>query len=568
MHPLIKLQSALKENEAILIDSNDYHLSEYLSDHFKLREYYSSFNGSYGVLVIDKFNAYLWTDGRYYIQARKQINQYITLMLPNNTNYKQYLDFLCSYDKVYFDGRITKSSDGIFLKEKGINIDSNYKFDDNLEPIFFTKPFILGNEYCGFNYNYKINKIRQLIKENGANLHILSKLDDIAWILNLRGNDIPYNPVNFAFLIIDLDNTYLFISDEKKTITNNYQDITILNYDDIYSFINNISNKKILIDINSVNYSLYNSINNANIIINKKNPSLMLKAIKNDIEINNIKKCHIKDGVAVTKFMYYLKNNYKNLTEYDAQLYLDNLRSQIDDYIELSFNTISAYNSNAAMAHYQASKDNPVKLGAGLLLVDSGGHYYSGTTDITRTFILGEISPSWKDYYTLVLKGMINLSKARFLYGCRGESLDVLARIPLWNKYLEYEHGTGHGIGYLLNVHEGPNAFRWRFSNNNCIIEPNMVTSCEPGIYIENELGIRIENEMVSKIDIKNNYGTFLSFDTLTYVPIDIDGINISLLNNDEIDFLNNYHQKVYELISPYLNDEEKIFLKNYTRKI
>ena len=330
-----------------------------------------------------------------------------------------------------------------------------------------------------------------------------------------------------------------------------------------------------MIDLDHTNYELYKSIEVGNTIIDTTDPITLLKSIKNASEIKNTRKAQIKDCVTLTKFMYNLKNNFnanKEMTEVSVAEDLYQMRSQNKGFIDLSFDTISAWNGNAAMAHYSPTKENCAKIeGSGLLLVDSGAHYLEGTTDITRTFALGKISEEMKKSFTLVLKAHINLAKLRFMKGCRGINLDVIARAPIWQEKMDYNHGTGHGIGYLLSVHEGPNCFRWRHTKKETEMTelvPGMITSDEPGLYFENKYGIRIESDILVVEDETNEYGTFYKFENLTYVPIDLDAINPKLLNKEEKKWLNDYHKKCYEVLSPKLTEKQKEWLKEYTKEI
>lgn len=378
-----------------------------------------------------------------------------------------------------------------------------------------------------------------------------------------------------SYLVINEKTCDLFI-DRKKVDDKMFDyfksiNVNIHSYGEINSFIDKYRGI-IMLDYKKVNYSIFSSIKCE--IINVVNPSILMKSIKNQIEIDNLKKVHIKDGVAVTKFMYWLKTNIGSLeiSEISAQNYLYKLRENIDSYIEPSFDTISAYKANAAMMHYSAStKTNSLLLPEGLLLVDSGGHYYEGTTDITRTFGLGKITNEERDYFTLVLQSVLNLAHIKFLKGCTGLNLDILARGPIWNNLVDYKCGTGHGVGYLLSVHEAPNGFRWKVvpeRNDSTAFIPGMVTTNEPGIYLEGKFGIRIEQELLCVEVANNDFGTFYGFDYLTYVPIDLDCINPKLLTPEAILNLNKYHEDVYNKISPYLTNNEAKWLKKYTRNI
>ena len=417
------------------------------------------------------------------------------------------------------------------------------------------------------------------MKEQGATTFILTALDDIAWLFNIRGNDIPYNPVVLSYAIVTMDKAYFFanpsvIGEEVKSEFAKNQ-ICIQDYEKIYKVVQQLTESEVvLLDENKVNYKLFCLINPQIKVINSINPTTLAKAVKNPVEIENLRKAHLKDGIAVTKFMYWLKKNAltSKITEISASDYLEELRSANESFLELSFGTISAFGPNAAMMHYSATEESNATLEPGnFLLVDSGGQYYEGTTDITRTFAIGEVSDELKKHFTLVTKSMLNLANAKFLHGCTGLNLDILARGPLWNIGIDYRCGTGHGVGYLLNVHEAPNGFRWKVvpeRNDSCVLEEGMVTTDEPGVYIEGSHGIRTENELICRKDEKNEYGQFMSFETITYVPIDLDAIDPTYLNQIDKDQLNQYHAMVYEKISPYLTSEEQVWLKEYTRAI
>ena len=417
------------------------------------------------------------------------------------------------------------------------------------------------------------------MKEKKATTHILASLDDIAWLFNIRGRDVKYNPVLLSYAVITLDNVYLFIdenklTDEIKTELNKGNTI-IKPYFDIYEFVKEINkDEKVLLDKSKVNYAIYNNIPSDVEKINASNPTMLFKAVKNKVELENIRKCHIRDGVAMTKFMYWVKNNVGkiDMDEISIDEKLLSFRKEQENFIEPSFNTIAGYKDHGAIIHYSATKETVYKLEAeGLLLVDSGGQYYDGTTDITRMYVLGEIPEIQKTHFTAVTRGMIKLSMAKFMYGCRGYNLDILARGPLWEMGLDYRCGTGHGIGFVLNVHEAPNGFRWKIvpeRNDSCILEEGMVTTNEPGVYIDGSHGIRIENELITIKGEATEYGQFMEFEAVTLAPIDLDGINPELMERKEIEYLNNYHKKVYEEISPFLNEDEKEWLKEYTRAI
>ena len=588
------IRDLMKEKNiyAYIVPSSDYHQSEYVGDYFKSREFMSGFTGSSGTLIISMDEAGLWTDGRYFIQAENElkdsgiklfkmgeegvptIEEYLLEKLPKNST-------------LGFDGRVMSVKEGQSLANKlafkGINIE--YKYDlvndiwEDRCSLPTEKAFLLGTEYSGESFSDKLSRIRAVMKEKKATTHILASLDDIAWLFNIRGRDVKSNPVVLSYAVISIDSVYLFIDKNKigKDIRAELskENVQIKGYEEVYEFIKNIDeNEVVLIDTSKVNYAIYNNIPSNVQKIEERNPSILFKSIKNEIELKNIRNSHIKDGVAFTKFMYWLKNNIGKIeiTEISATQKLEEFRREQDKFIEPSFSTIAAYKDHAAMMHYSATEESNYKLEPrDLFLVDSGGQYFDGTTDITRTIALGPIPENVRKDFTNVVRGMIRLSKAKFLYGCRGYNLDILARGPLWEEGVDYKCGTGHGIGFVLNVHEGPNGFRWKVRediDDTCILEEGMVTTNEPGVYVENSHGIRIENEIVVRKAEKNEYGQFMDFEVITFAPIDLDAIDESLILKDEKVYLNNYHKQVYDKISPYLNEEEKQWLKTYTREI
>ena len=588
------IRDLMKEKNiyAYIVPSSDYHQSEYVGDYFKSREFMSGFTGSAGTLIISMDEAGLWTDGRYFIQAENElkdsgiklfkmgeegvptIEEYLLEKLPKNST-------------LGFDGRVMSVKEGQSLANKlafkGINIE--YKYDlvndiwEDRCSLPTEKAFLLGTEYSGESFSDKLSRIRAVMKEKKATTHILASLDDIAWLFNIRGRDVKSNPVVLSYAVISIDSVYLFI--DKNKIGEDIraelskENVQIKGYEEVYEFIKNIDeNEVVLIDTSKVNYAIYNNIPSNVQKIEERNPSILFKSIKNEIELKNIRNSHIKDGVAFTKFMYWLKNNIGKIeiTEISATQKLEEFRREQDKFIEPSFSTIAAYKDHAAMMHYSATEESNYKLEPrDLFLVDSGGQYFDGTTDITRTIALGPIPENVRKDFTNVVRGMIRLSKAKFLYGCRGYNLDILARGPLWEEGVDYKCGTGHGIGFVLNVHEGPNGFRWKVRediDDSCILEEGMFTTNEPGVYVENSHGIRIENEIVVRKAEKNEYGQFMDFEVITFAPIDLDAIDESLILKDEKVYLNNYHKQVYDKISPYLNEEEKQWLKTYTREI
>lgn len=385
-------------------------------------------------------------------------------------------------------------------------------------------------------------------------------------------------PVFLSFVSIEKEQILLFVN--PQILDKEVQDyleknhVTIRPYEDIYTYAQNLQKVKVLISAEETNYRIAECIREHAEVLEGENPSLMLKAVKNEIELKNTREAHLKDAVAVTKFMYWLKTNIGKveISEISASDYLEERRKEQEHYLDLSFDTISAYGPHGAMMHYSATKEsNAVLKPEGFLLVDSGGHYLEGTTDITRTFALGALTDEEKQHFTAVCRSNMNLANAKFLYGCCGINLDILARGPLWDLGIDYRCGTGHGVGHILNVHEGPNGFRWKIvpeRNDSGKLEEGMITTDEPGVYIEGKYGIRTENELICVKDEKNEYGQFMRFENITYVPIDLDAILPEEMSAKERRELNEYHQMVYEKVSPYLTDEEREWLKTYTRPI
>ena len=485
-----------------------------------------------------------------------------------------------------FDGKVVSTKFVLDLIDKlkiNVNIDSNVDLISDLwknrPQLPFSLLYKIDTFFSGMEYTDKIKLIRDYMAKNDIEFHIISSLEDQAWLFNLRGNDVTHTPVFLSFTVISNDTTYLFVDQNKIDLTiQKYlddNDVLVRPYLNIFEHLKNIKNKTILLDFNKVNYQIYNAIYQNNKLINNNDPSLLFKAIKNEVEIKNTKLAHIKDGVAFTKFMYHTKTLYDlkiRTNEIEASNYLAQKRSEQHGFIDLSFNTICAYKEHGAMMHYSATEEsNAIIEGDGLLLIDSGGHYMEGTTDITRTIAIGNITDEMKLHFTTVLKSVIALSKAVFLKGCRGVNLDILARGPIWNLLIDYKCGTGHGVGHILSVHEAPNGFRWQIvpeRNDSAILQPGMITTNEPGIYLEGKYGIRIENELLCIEKGSTEFGDFLGFETITYAPIDLDAIDFNLLNQEEKDWLNDYHKAVYEKISPSLNEEEIEWLKHYTRNI
>lgn len=592
MNLIETIQNKLRERgiAAYIIPTSDYHQSEYICDYFKVRSYLSGFTGSAGTLLITQNDARLWTDGRYFLQAEQQLEDSgITLMkmgVPKVRTIYDYLsDILTNGNKLLFDGKMV-SVKFIETLEKRINNNIIYLTNDDIvNSVWPNRPqlpkdkiYILDEFFAGSSYKTKLKQVLDKMEEKKIDTLVLTALEDEAWLYNLRGNDVLYTPVFLAYTIINKNETILYVDKEKiNQEVHEYlkdNDIKVKDYFAIYKDLEKIKNKKILIDPNKTNYEIYRLIAANNEIKFSTNPTTLLKCIKNETEINNTILAHIKDGVAVTEFMYYLKHlDFKDgITELKASHYLTSLRKKQKGFIEPSFDTICAYGANAAMLHYIPTTETDTVIEAdNLLLVDSGGQYLEGTTDITRTFAIGNITEEQKELFTTVLKSVINLSRVVFLEGCKGVNLDILARGPIWEKLLDYRCGTGHGVGHVLSVHEGPNGFRWQIvpeREDSAVLREGMITTNEPGVYLDNKFGIRTENEMLCVDAGTTEYGHFLKFDTITFVPIDLDAINVDLLRKDEKDWLNNYHQKVFETLKEYFSGDMLAWLTFATRKI
>ena len=581
-----KLREIMKETgvDVYVVPTCDFHGSEYIGDYFKTREFITGFTGSAGTAVITMEEACLWTDGRYFLQAEHQLkNTEVKLMKSGEAGVCTVCEYIKNIAKtnitVAFDGRMMSAAMAENIRKiENVTVDGHLalidKIWDNRPEISHTKIWKLDDKYTGKNTVTKINEIRNVMKERKADVLLLSALDEVAWTLNLRGNDIMYTPVFMGFLIITKKEVNFYVNkiqlEDSIEVYLNECDISIRDYNTIYGDLVKIRNKRIWIDKSSANYSIIESINGDNEIINKLTPALLLKAVKNEVEIENEKKAHILDGVAMTNFLYWLKNNVgmEYMDELKLGDRLEDFRNKAESYIEPSFAPIVGYNEHGAIVHYSATKEsNAVIKNEGIVLIDSGGHYFEGTTDITRTISLGNVTEKMKKMYTAVLKGHLKLSGAVFKKGCSGTTLDYIARKPLWDMGFDYNHGTGHGVGYLLSVHEAPNAIRYRIMNNlelNPVFEPGMITSNEPGVYLDNEFGIRIENLILCKEKEQTDFGEFLCFENLTYVPYDMELIDMDMLDEKERKILREYNLMVYDKLSGCLQENVKEWLKKY----
>ena len=590
---IAKLRELMKERhiDAYIVPTADFHESEYVGTYFESRIFLTGFTGSAGTAIVTMDEAALWVDGRYFVQAEEQI-QGSSIVLQKMgqegvPTIKEYLKEKMPKEGVLgFDGRVINTAMGEELEdalaEKEVAITCQ---EDLIDLIWEDRPeiskepvWILDEAFAGKSSKEKITELREAMAKEQATVHILTTLDDIAWLLNIRGNDIQCNPMVLSYAMITMDKFYLYIhsevlNDEVKTYLEQ-QGVTIKGYEEIYNMVKELSDETILLEKGCTNYAIYSLIDNSNTVINKMNPTVLRKAIKNPVEVENMKKAHVKDGVAMVKFIRWLKENVGKMPmdEISVSNYLDQLRKEQEGNLGLSFHTISAYGAHAAMCHYSATEETNIPLETrGLYLVDSGGQYYEGTTDITRTIAVGELTTEEKEHFTLTVISMLRLGAVQFLYGCSGVSLDYVAREPFWSRGLDYNHGTGHGVGFLANVHERPNGFRFRIvpeRQDSCVLEEGMIMSDEPGIYIAGSHGVRTENLVVCKKAEKNEYGQFMKFEYLTFVPIDLDALELSVMTERDIVLLNDYHKEVYAKISPYLNEEEKAWLQHATREV
>lgn len=616
---LLRDEMRKKNIDIYIVPTSDYHQSEYAGDYFKCREFMTGFTGSAGTAVFTQEEACLWTDGRYFIQAAKQlegtgiilkksgepgvpkIEEYVENEVKRRSsetgtdnggshslNGNDGIKSLRKQSVIGFDGRTVSSVMGKRYAEIAEKAGGSICCDvDLVGEIWEDRPgmscgpvFSLDLRYAGEDVPSKLGRLRQKMQEYEADYCVITGLDDIGWLFNLRGSDVEYCPLLLSYAVISPDRAELY-ADERK-FSHEIQEILRQNkielhrYHDIYKRMQGFqSGETVLLDPEQMNYALYCSLPEDVKKEEHENPVILMKAVKNETEIANIRKAHLKDGIACTKFMYWLKRNVGKIrmTEISVSEKLESLRAEQEHFIGPSFAPICAYKEHAAIVHYSAAPETDVELKAeGMILCDTGGHYLEGSTDITRTIVLGELTEEEKAHFTTVLCSMLNLAEARFLYGCTGMSLDYAAREPFWRQNLNFNHGTGHGVGYLGNIHEPPARFFWKMPAGTPrtipALEPGMVITDEPGIYIENSHGIRTENELLATKGEANEYGQFMHFETLTFVPIDLDAVKPELMTEKERRLLNAYHAQVRERLLPYLTEEENEWLEMYTREI
>ena len=586
------LRQLMKERKisAYIVPTDDFHGSEYVGEYFKAREYLSGFTGSAGTLVVLPESAYLWTDGRYYLQAAQQlVGSGITLMKagePDVPDIPTYLfDHLEPESCIGFDGRTVTGSFVKNLEEKTKEKKMHFSWKEDLagriwkdRPEMSKEPiWELDSAYAGLTREEKLHMVRREMDQKKCDVLMIPALDEIAWLLNLRGNDIPYTPVFLSYLVIKKDSAILCLQESSLSEAIRQKlckaGVSLAPYDEIQNILSQISkDKTVMADPQTTNYALLNSIPEGVHILKAPSPIVGMKAVKTEAEMDHIRAAHMKDGIAVTKFIYWLKSRIdkEEITELSAAHKIEELRRQQEDFVEPSFASIIAYDAHGAVIHYAPTEQSNVPMRPrGFCLADTGGHYLQGTTDITRTISLKALTEEEKCIYTLVLKGNLRLASAKFPHGASGANLDSIARGPLWEHGLDYNHGTGHGVGYLLGVHEAPQRFQWKpGAHPAAVLEEGMVISDEPGMYIAGKFGVRLENLLLCRKGEKSEYGQFMYFENLTWVPFDRDAIDVSLLTKEECDLLDLYHRTVYEKIGPYLTDEERKWLTGETASI
>lgn len=573
-----------------IVPTADYHHSEYVGEYFKARQFLTGFTGSAGTAVFTQGKAGLWTDGRYFIQAEKELEGSGVILYrmgePGTDTMEEFLEKeLPRGGTIGFDGRTIGFNEGRRFEEIARKKGGSIRYSRDLAgrvwrerpPLPSEKAFLLDTCYSGEDTSSKLARIREKMADLRADVQILSSLDDIAWMLNIRGNDVAYCPLVLAYALVYKNHVELYADAEKfdDDIREEFakNSVCLFPYDGIYEAVRRFGKgDAILLDPERTSYALCRNIPDGAEIIEAQNPQILMKSVKNDTEAANLRRAHLKDGVAQTRFMYWLKKNIGKIpmTERSVSAKLEEFRAQQDGYIGASFEPISAFGEHGAIVHYSAARESDAGLEEGrLLLMDTGGHYWEGSTDITRTFALGEVSYEEKEHFTLVARAMLRLAYTVFLHGCTGANLDCIAREVFWKERLNFNHGTGHGVGYLMNIHEDPVNFRWREGRTPAQrLEKNMVITDEPGIYIEGSHGIRLENELLVQEDAENEYGQFMRFEILTCAPLDLDAILPEKMSGDEKMMLNRYHESVYERISPFLEKDERDWLREYTRPV
>ncbi|QNN43805.1 aminopeptidase P family protein [Pedobacter roseus] len=566
--------------DAYIIPAADPHISEYLPAHYKAIPFASGFTGSAGTLVITQNFAGLWTDSRYFSQAETQLKgtgyELVKLIVPHTPEYIDWLPGVLSKGAtVSFNHQLITVALAIDIKNKLEQQEIAVKDVDFISTVWTDRvglpaeqAYLINEEAAGLSISAKIEQVRAVLAQNGAEYHLISSLDDVAWLFNLRGKDVDYNPVALAFALITPEEVKLFIDEQKLSQSDKEilkeQGVNLYPYQDVAGALTQLPEyTRIFIDPKRTSFGLYQLLPKEAKIISGINPSTYLKGLKNQTEISHIRKAMLQDGVALTRFFKWLEDHLgkEKITEWSAAEKLATYRAEQASFVGLSFNTISGYNANGALPHYTVTAESDQEItGDGLFLVDSGGQYHYGTTDITRVMPVGNCTARQADDYTLVLKGLIEGSKLIFPTGTKGYQIDSICRNPLWEHAINFGHGTGHGIGFFLNVHEGPQSINP--ANLDIPFKPGMVTSIEPGIYRPEKHGVRIENLVLCVPHGSSEFGDFLAFETLTLCFIDTTLINKSLLTPDQLTWLNQYNQQVFDQLQPLLSTEESEWLK------
>jgi Xaa-Pro aminopeptidase len=589
---LAALREKMAQNniDYYVVPTADFHQTEYVGEHFKARAFITGFTGSAGTALISMNDARLWTDGRYFIQAGKQLEgttvQLMKMGEPDVPTLPDYLrEAVKDGETIGFDGRVVSVSEGQEYQQiaEMHHGQVNYSVDlideiwEDRPPLSEKPAFCLDLQYTGKSAAEKIKDVRKKMAEAGATQHVVTTLDDICWTLNIRGDDIEFFPMILSYAIMTQEEYHLYIDERKLSdeIKQGLESVGVVlhPYNDIYEDIKKTGEDEvIMMDPSKMNYALYSNLPDAVKTIECMNPEMEFKTVKNPVEIENIRKAEIKDSIAHIRFMKWLKENVgkMKITEISASDKLDEFRKEMGNFIRPSFEPISSYGPHAAIVHYAPTPETDVELKPeGMLLTDTGAGFYEGSTDVTRTYVLGPVTDKMKEDFTLVAVSNLSLANAVFPYGCTGIPLDTYARKPFWDRRMNFNHGTGHGIGYLLNIHESPASFRWRYrKGDTAVFEEGMVITDEPGIYIEGSHGVRLENELLVRKDACNGDGQFMSFEPLTLIPMDLDAINPDLMTEEQKKMLNDYHKKVYEVIAPLLETEEKEWLAKYTRAV
>ena len=589
---LAALREKMAQNniDYYVVPTADFHQTEYVGEHFKARAYITGFTGSAGTALISMHDARLWTDGRYFIQAGKQLEgttvQLMKMGEPDVPTLPDYLrEAVKDGETIGFDGRVVSVSEGQEYQQiaEMHHGQVNYSVDlideiwEDRPPLSEKPAFCLDLKYTGKSAAEKIKDVRKKMAEAGATQHVVTTLDDICWTLNIRGDDIEFFPMILSYAIVTQEEYHLYIDERKLSdeIKQGLESVGVVlhPYNDIYEDIKKTGeNEVIMMDPSKMNYALYSNLPDAVKTVECMNPEMEFKTVKNPVEIENIRKAEIKDSIAHIRFMRWLKENVgkMKITEISASDKLDEFRKEMGNFIRPSFEPISSYGPHAAIVHYAPTPETDVELKPeGMLLTDTGAGFYEGSTDVTRTYVLGPITDKMKEDFTLVAVSNLSLANAVFPYGCTGIPLDTYARKPFWDRRMSFNHGTGHGIGYLLNIHESPASFRWRYrKGDTAVFEEGMVITDEPGVYIEDSHGVRLENELLVCKDELNGDGQFMHFEPLTLIPMDLDAIDPECMTEHERAMLNDYHKKVYETISPYLEEDEREWLAKYTREV